>query len=232
MTAVEAARAVEEAVAGVFATVEGLRDAYLGLVRAHGGVLRSDDLEPVRGPVLERLSTSPMLRGCGVVVAPGVLTDRQRYLAWWESGAGGVPVRLVLDLDPDGEDTYDYPSMSWFATPSRDGRRAVQGPYMDFRGANTYVYTFALPVHDDGRFLGVAGADVPVQALEPALLAALGRAGAPAVVVAEDRRVVVANSGRWTVGARLKSFPDSASGEFAEVVPVTDELGWVLAVSR
>lgn len=230
MTAQEAARAVEEVVEGVFRTIAGLDVAYLRLVRSARGALHAEDLAPMRGPVLERLSASPMLRGCGVVVAPGVLVDRQRYLAWWESGAGGVPVRLVLDLDPDAEDSYDYPTMSWFSTPSREGRRAVQGPYVDFRGANTYVYTFAVPVTDGDRFVGVAGADVPVQNLEPALLAALEPVAGPAVVVAPDRRVVAANSGRWWVGSRLRSFPGDGSDDFAEVLPVTADIGWVLAV--
>jgi hypothetical protein len=211
--------------------VTGIGDRFAALHAARTAPLRAADLEPLRGPVLDCLRAAPAFVGCGVVVAPGLLADAERHLEWWERGAGGVPVRLVLDLDPAGEDSYDYPAMAWFVVPRAEGRRAVQGPYVDFRGANRYVFTFAVPVTDGAAFLGIAGADVGVHDLEPALLAALDGLPGPAVVVAPDRRVVVANSGRWTVGARLRSFPDVDGGEFAEVHLVDDDLGWVLALA-
>jgi hypothetical protein len=92
------------------------------------------------------------------------------------------------------------------------------------------VFTFADPVRRDGVFLGVAGADVAVQNIEPALLGALAPLGEDAVLVGQDRRVVTANSAQWPVGARLKSFPEVGAG-FRDVVPVTADLGWALAVA-
>jgi hypothetical protein len=229
-----AAAAVAQVVEGVFGAISGLAEAFVArwaeLGGARGAVL-AEDLEPLRDQVHQRLRVAPVVHGCGIVVAPGLLGDRPRHLVWSERTASGAPKRLVLDLDPAGEDSYDYPSMSWFTIPRDEGGRAVLGPYVDFRGANRYVYTFAVPALADRVFLGVAGADVPVQDLEPALLAALKPLTADAVVVAADRRVVVANRGRWSVGSRLRSFPEAGKDGFVAVHPVGHELGWVVAVA-
>jgi hypothetical protein len=228
------ARAVADVAEGIFVAISDVavayRDRWVELGSGRRAVT-AGELETLRDLVHERLRAAEVVHGCGVVVAPGLLHDASRHLVWWERGSSGAPKRLVLDLDPTGEDSYDYPSMSWFTVPRDEGRRAVLGPYVDFRGANRYVYTFAVPVRVGGTFLGVAGADVSVQDLEPALLAALKPLAADAVVVASDRRVVVANSGRWSVGSRLRSFPEAGVDGFVSVHPVCDDLGWVVAVS-
>jgi hypothetical protein len=226
---------VAAVVDGVFAPVSAVAEAFRAHWTALGGAYRevsAKDLESLTATVHERLDVTPVLIGCGVVAAPDLLSDRGLHVVWWERGMlGGVPKRLVLDLDDGAEDSYDYPSMPWFTTPRDEDRRAVFGPYVDYRGANRYVYTFAVPVRADGAFLGVAGADVSVQTLEPVLLAALKPLAADAVVVSADRRVVVANSARWAVGSRLKSFPEAGTAGFRSVHPVDDGLGWVVAVA-
>lgn len=225
----QAAAAVAAVVDRVFAVCDALAAAYVDLCASVPGPPRSADLAPLRDVVVDLLAGRPEVMGLGAVVAPDLLADRDRWLEWYERGPHGLS-RLLLDLDPAGEDFYDYPRMHWFAVPRDERRRAVSGPYVDFRGANRYVYTFASPAVGPDGFLGVGGADAAVELVEPLLLQALEPLDGDALVVTADRRVVVATTGRWTPGARLRSLPEPGPG-WSAVVPVTDDLGWLLAVA-
>lgn len=84
--------------------------------------------------------------------------------------------------------------------PRRTGSRHVAGPYVDVHGTDGYMLTFTVPMEVDGRFLGVAGADVLVTRFESVVL---GRLGRHAVLANEEGRVVVSTSSRWITGCLL-----------------------------
>ena len=68
------------------------------------------------------------LIGAGLVVAPGLLADEQRYLQWRQRRKDGSFAPLFLDVDTAGDDPYDYPEMEWFRVPAQQGRRMIGGP--------------------------------------------------------------------------------------------------------
>src|SRR4051794_30911319 len=46
--------------------------------------------------------------GCGLVVVPGVLADRDRHLEWWWVRGDRGPESLRVNLDQSAPDAYDY----------------------------------------------------------------------------------------------------------------------------
>ncbi|CAN5238802.1 cache domain-containing protein [soil metagenome] len=169
---------------------------------------RSADLAGLRGVVFAELNVHRTLfHGAGVVVAEGLLTDQPRYLEWWrnDSRRGGPAQPLQLDLNPGSEYFYDYTSMQWFTTPRDDGTRTVHGPYLDFTGVDLTICTFAVPVRSQhGRFLGIAGADVPVASIDAILIPAFRASGAPLALINAEGRVIAANDPEHLPGSRLR----------------------------
>jgi len=201
------AGAVTGAVERVFADVADLRGAALAALgsgeRARAG---ATDLEH---RVRELLAAPGQLAvGLGLVAAPS--PDRDVRLLWWQADPdGGRIAALRPDLRPASLDFYDYPATEWFDVPRRTGRRHVVGPYVDVHGTGRYLLTLTAPVLEEGRFLGVVGADVPVTRFEGHLLRALGPGVDAVVVLNEEDRVVLSTSPRWLVGDLLATPPGS-----------------------
>lgn len=165
-------------------------------------------LTALRTSIFAELDTQgTFFNGVGVVVAQDVLADRARYLEWWRSDPSGGPFRpLVLDLDPRSEFFYDYPTMEWFSIPRDRGTPAVHGPYLDYTGVDLYICTFAVPVRSRrGTFLGIAGADVPVRAIDAALMPVFRAEGRPLALINGEGRVIVANHVDHVTGSRLRA---------------------------
>ena len=75
----------------------------------------------------------------------------------------------------------------------------------------------------------MAGADIRMSHLEPALLAILRALAAPAVLVTAERRVLAANTPRWIPGTRLHRLPRPGDDRFTAVAGIGADSGWLLA---
>ena len=177
------------------------------------GIREVQELRPL---LLQHLARHGRLfDGTGVVIEPGMLTDQDRYLEWWRVPG---PRRLSLDLDPSSETFYDYTQMEWFAVPRDTGQRVASGPWVDYSGADRYVVTFARPVLDGrGRFVGVAGADVPLTGLEEAVIPTLRSAAAELALVNGRGRVVASSSATVAPGTLLRSVAEDRVTPVAEL---------------
>jgi hypothetical protein len=190
--------AVEETLAGVFAELRPLAERFRGLAADRGPALARDDLAALRPDVAALLAGHrPLVAGAGVVVAPGLLADREHWLEWWWSGPNGAPQPLRVNLDPTAPDFFDYTTADWWTTPERTAGPHVSGPYVDHACTNEYAVTLVLPVHEDTRLLGIAAADLPVARLERAVLPGLPD---DAALVTAAGRVVVSSSPRLAPG--------------------------------
>ena len=107
-----------------------------------------------------------LLKGAGVVLAPGLLMDARLWIDWWALDDTGAIGPAVFDFDEDSLDFYDYTGADWYLAPRNGARRSLVGPYVDFNGINDYIVTATVPVTVDDRFVGVAGADLSVDELE------------------------------------------------------------------
>lgn len=168
--------------------------------------LRRADLAALRPLVAQVLARHRgFAAGAGVVLAPDVLADAPRCIDWWwaDQGIG----QLEVDLDPASAEFYDYTSTEWYREPARTGQPCIAGPYVDYICTHKYTFTVSVPVVDDGRFVGVAGADILADEVERMLLPALsmlGRANGRAVLVSGDGRVIASGTASILPGTVLR----------------------------
>jgi hypothetical protein len=199
--------------------------ALAAAARAGRNPLRRADLAALRPLVAQVLARHRgFAAGAGVVLAPDALADAPRCIDWWWADRGTGPGHLEVDLDPASAEFYDYTTTEWYREPARTGQPCIAGPYVDYICTHEYTFTVSVPVMDDGRFVGVAGADILAGEVERMLLpklSLLGRPGRPAVLVSGNGRVIASSTARILPGTVLR--PPAASMKTA-----ADPLPWML----
>ncbi|MBK3646750.1 cache domain-containing protein [Streptomyces sp. MBT33] len=207
------AAGVGSALEHVFDAVSATRSetaALLARVAAEGRRPATVDLAALRPGLHARLARQELVSGVGFVAAPGLLTDVPAWLEWWQSDAQGDVRPLLLDLDPDHSAYADYTHWDWFALPRDTGERAVAGPYVDYLCSDEYSLTLSAPVELEGRFAGVAAADVYLRHFEAAVLPLLRRLPRPAHLVNARGRVAASADPAHLAGSLTKG-PDFAA---------------------
>ncbi|GAA2486076.1 cache domain-containing protein [Streptomyces longisporus] len=212
-TASEVAAAVRSALESVFDAVAATRtdtEELLARVAAESRRPATVDLAALRPGLHLRLARTELVSGVGFVAAPGLLTDVPAWLEWWQSGSDGDVRPLLLDLDPEQSAYADYTHWDWFALPRDTGERAVAGPYVDYLCSDEYSLTLSAPVQMEGRFAGVAAADVYLRHFEAAVLPMLRRLPGPAHLVNARGRVTASADPAHLAGSLTKG-PDFAA---------------------
>lgn len=179
-------------------------------------------------PIKTSLTQAADLVGLGYSAAPGVLRGHDNYLLWYQKNDTGCH-RLVLNLDPDDADFYDYHDTEWFSGARELGEPAIYGPYLDYAGADRLVYTFAVPVVASGRFVGVAGADLDVAVVERRFADAIAHLDLPAAAITRDRVVIADTRAPWMPGERIP-LHQFGEGGWMTAGPIGDWTGWRLVV--
>jgi hypothetical protein len=212
-------------VVGSVTEVGAAMTALAAAARAGRNPLRRADLAALRPLVAQVLTRHRgFAAGAGVVLAPDALTDAPRCIDWWWADRGTGPGHLEVDLDPGSAEFYDYTTTEWYSEPARTGQPCIAGPYVDYICTHEYTFTVSVPVMDEGRFVGVAGADILAGEVERMLLpklSLLGRPGRPAVLVSGNGRVIASSTARILPGTVLR--PPAASRMTA-----ADPLPWML----
>lgn len=193
----------------VFAQVRSVHDrlAECFVIFADDPLTRRDvaSIQPLLKAELR--AGAPLLRGTGVALAPALLMDAQLWIDWWVIDSAGTVSATVFDFDPRSLDFYDYTTAEWYLAPRRGEDRSLVGPYVDFSGLNDYIVTATTPVSVDGRFVGVAGADLRVDEIERRLYTANRHFGGELVVVNSSERIVASTSTRYIVGSVFRPNP-------------------------
>lgn len=207
-------------VEGIFAELARLAGAFGGLGDGGGGTLAVDDLAELRPTIFSILDAGKgLVSGAGVVVAPGLLADRDRWLEWWSlTTASTRPEPLRVNLDPDAPDFYDYTTADWFATPRTTLAPHLAGPFVDYDCTNTYALTLSTPILRDREFLGVAAADVLVASLERHIVPRLADLDRPVALTTAAGRVIASNDPELVAGQRLPTADVPASAKPADPV--------------
>ena len=188
------------------------------------------DFAALRPYIFEQLDRQTPFDSAGYVMSERALAEESRHLEWWHRGSQNSYEELVLPVEPGAPDCYDYYTMEWFVAAVRHQRRFASGPKIDLPCADVYIITFTYPVIADGVVLGVSAADVALSRFESKVRPPLQRLPAPAVLMNSERRVITSNDPAWTAGEKLRELA-VADSEWQVVVPVTDDLGWQLAVA-
>lgn len=228
---------LSRAVGDVFTSVEELRSATLSIargVRPSGRQLRRSDLLGLRPAVADALARhAGFVAGAGVVLAPDALADAQLWIEWYWLNSQAAPERLEVDLDPNSAEFYDYTTTEWFREPRRTGETHIAGPYVDYICTHAYTFTLSAPLIDQGRFLGIAGADILASEVERLAVPGLARLPRVAAIASGSGRVISSNSPKLMPGMVLK--PNRAQAAMRPVVTADDlpwrsRLPWVLLV--
>jgi hypothetical protein len=218
---------LSRAVGDVFASVEALRSATLsiaGRLRPSGRQLRRSDLLALRAGVADTLARhAGFVAGAGVVLAPGALADAQLWIEWYWLNARSAPERLEVDLDPNSAEFYDYTTTEWYREPLRTEEAHIAGPYVDYICTHEYTFTLSAPLIDDGRFLGIAGADILASEVERLVVPGLARLPRLAAIASGSGRVISSNSPELMPGMVLR--PERAPAAMRPVV-TADDLPW------
>jgi hypothetical protein len=164
--------------------------------------LAPEDLAGFEKLVRVELGRNPGLTGMGMALdpVPGALT-----WAWWQSADDG-PTPLVVNLDRDNPEYYDYAIADWFARPRNANTAWLAGPFVDFGGADDHILTFALPVRIGSGVepVGVVGADIAVREIEQITAPALAAIPNPAALVNRQGVVIATNTGTCLPGTTLR----------------------------
>lgn len=203
VTPVNATARIARIVEQVFSSLTNIHTTFLGLAQStHGGSLSRDVVAQVRPALIDVLHQhGGLLGGTGLVLAPGALTDAPRWLEWWLDRP--VPLPLRVNLHSDSAGFFDYTAAEWYREAQRSGHRWVAGPYVDYLATNEYVVTLTLPVHLNGGFLGVIGADLLASQFEDRVVNILARMPGHAVLVNRQRRVLASNTSTWLSGVLI-----------------------------
>lgn len=200
----QCAARIDASIRNVFQRLGEMAAEVQAIWAEHQAIGRAPDakaLAALRPRIQSNLDCSQCpMHGTGVVLEPGVLADRDMYLEWWYHGRGGKVVPLALNFNSRSERFYNYLNMPWFSRPRSTGLPAVEGPFVDLYGTDLYILAFSVPILVQGRFIGVAAADIALQEFEPVLLRSLMRLGNEALVVNAEGRVVAANTANWFAG--------------------------------
>ena len=201
--------AVAEMVDGVFAEAQSIRRELADCFHRFGAdAPTTRDVAAIQPRLVTALRNGGgLLKGAGVVLAPGLLMDARLWIDWWALDDTGAIGPAVFDFDEDSLDFYDYTGADWYLAPRNGTGRSLVGPYVDFNGINDYIVTATVPVTVDGRFVGVAGADLSVDELERRLIVANRRYHAELVVVNASDRIVASTSARHVAGSLLHADP-------------------------
>lgn len=197
-----ASEIAEVAAAGLAAVATPRRSALVGVE------------ELVRGSLVSR---GTRLQGAGFVAAVGLLDPERWWLEWFAAEDDDTISRLDVDTDPTSMGFHDYEPLEWFDVPRRTGVRHITGPYVDNVCTDDYTLTFTQPVLCEGRFVGVAGADVGVRTVEKVLLPALRAIAAPTAVVNADGRTLVSNTGALMCGDLIGTTPVASRLQIADL---------------
>ena len=186
----------EEILAEVSGWVPVLAELFADPARPPGGKRITTTMQPLAAALVQR-GEWPVV-GAGFVAADQAVADAAWHMAWWQ---GETMERLVLPALASASDAYMR--REWFTKPMESGLPHVTGPYVDFLCTDEYTMTMTVPVAAAGRRVGVAGADVFVESLEPVLLPALKKLHPAAALVNHVGRVVVSADAQLAAGTLL-----------------------------
>ena len=169
LAAREAAGAVANELGRSFGAVKTLATTLQGM-KASGHAPSRDQIDAMARQVLQ---SHTEFIGTYSIWEPNALDGRDaefvskgpgydatgRYIAYWNRGSGSIAVEPLVDYEKAGAN-------DWYDVPRRTGKDALIEPYMyAVAGKDVLMASLASPIIVEGRFVGMAGSDLPLKGL-------------------------------------------------------------------
>ncbi|MDN0074578.1 methyl-accepting chemotaxis protein [Crenobacter sp. SG2303] len=200
-----------------FAVARSLGDAMQGL--RHGKVPDRDTLDRVHKELLEGATFAS---GLWTLWEPNGLDGRDerykqapkhdatgRYLPYFTRSAGGAVRQDTAAVDADMAQFRRHPDAyvpiyekegdgDYYVVPRRRNRDTVIGPYnFTVQGRNVLMTSLVSPIHDNGRFIGVAALDIWMEALQKELARFKPYGTGYVTLVSQDAHYVAGPHKEW-----------------------------------
>ena len=165
----EAAGNVAAEIGRSFAAVKTLAHSLEGM-KAAGQPPSRDQLDAMSRQVLTQ---HPEFIGTYTIWEPNALDgldaefvkktaaydDTGRYIAYWNRGSGQIAVEPLMDYEKAGAN-------DWYDIPRKTRKDALIEPYIyPVAGKDVLMATLSAPILMDGKFVGMAGSDLPLNSL-------------------------------------------------------------------
>lgn len=86
-----------------------------------------------------------------------------RYVPYWNRGSGATAVEALVDYDKEGVGDF-------YQLAKRTGKETILDPYTyPLGGQQVWITSLVVPIHVDGRFVGVAGVDIALSELQASI---------------------------------------------------------------
>ena len=136
------------------------------------------------------VASSPLVFGAALAFEPGEFSGRQLFGPYVYRQGANLTEIVATELDYD----YTRPEWDWWQLP----RKALTGvwtePYFDEGGGNIYMTTFSAPFFRDGRFLGVATIDIPLEPLKRLISSLQGDQGQRFLLLSAQQRILYSDN--------------------------------------
>ena len=145
-----------------------------------------------------------------------------RYIAYWNRGSGQIAVEPLLDYEKEGAN-------DWYAVPRRTLKPALIEPYVyPVGGKDVLMTTMVAPILVDGKFVGAAGADLPLSGLSERLVKMEPVPGGR-VSLLSNSGLYVAHNDPARLGKKAEDLPAEVLTQVAQGAHHTweDTAGWV-----
>jgi methyl-accepting chemotaxis protein len=124
--------------------------------------------------------------------------DTGRALPYWtRDGAGKIALQPLVEYDSRESHGNGLMKGGWFIGPQETGKESILAPLPYIvQGKAVHLATMSVPITVKGKFLGVAGADFDLSAIQKLAEAVNGQiyGGQGAVTIVTDKGLVVASS--------------------------------------
>lgn len=155
---------------------------------------------------------------------------------WTRDSAGKIALQPLVEYDSRESHPNGLMKGGWFIGPQETGKESILAPLPYIvQGKAVFLSTMSVPITVNGKFLGVAGADFDLSAIQKLAEAVNGQiyGGAGAITIATDKGLVVASSLDPTaIGGRLSKLLPSWQEDMKTIVAGKQDITYEEATDR